>query len=229
MPRATHDDLRFVPPRSPALRPGAVGGTRHNNRLAKVRALCEGALPLFLTAGLDRVSVHDITTAAGLPKGSFYRYVSDKTELIAAILEPVAGPTAEALDATARALQQAQHPDELRAAYAVLITQLVQTLPQHQDVVRLFLQERHGPPSESRAPVHALQAELEQQAVRLTEAAMCHGLLQPADPQVSALVFLGAATELVHHHLCGAGLRDPFAAATLLVQLALEGLSPSTR
>jgi AcrR family transcriptional regulator len=218
------EDPRFSPPRPPSHRPGPIGGRRHANRLAKIQALCEGALRLFLAHGLDRVSIGEIAEAADVPKGSFYRYFQDKPELVAALLAPVAEPTVAALQAAERALAAAEHADGLRLAYATLTQTLLSTLPQQADVVRLFLQERHGPPSEARAPVLDLQRALERHAVGLTEAAMTRGLLQPADPEVSALLFLGATTELVHHHLRGPGLRDPIAAGALLVQLALEGI-----
>src|SRR5438093_450859 len=78
--------------RVPSERPGPVGGARDLNRRAKTRVIGEAATELFLRHGLESVSIDDITHAAGVPKGSFYRYFADKRALVEHLL---AWPRAE--------------------------------------------------------------------------------------------------------------------------------------
>ena len=73
----------------PPKRPGATGGTRDQNRRARVQALSDAGRALFLERGLDATTIDDLTQHAGIAKGSFYRYFADKTALVTALLAPL--------------------------------------------------------------------------------------------------------------------------------------------
>ena len=47
-------------------------------------ALLESALALFETKGYEAVTIEDITTKAGVAKGSFYTYFANKSEIVVA-------------------------------------------------------------------------------------------------------------------------------------------------
>ena len=53
--------------------------------------LVRAALGLFLSHGLEAVTIDDITRQAGVAKGSFYRYFEDKAALVRVLFEEVAG------------------------------------------------------------------------------------------------------------------------------------------
>ena len=74
----------------PTSRPGKPGGKRDQNRKERIRVLQEAALLLFLEQGLAATTIDEITKTAGTAKGNFYRYFSDKEDLVRAIVKPVA-------------------------------------------------------------------------------------------------------------------------------------------
>lgn len=218
------EEGRFVAPHPPPSRPGRTGGKRHANRLKRIEALCDGAIPLFLEHGLAMVRIDDVTTAAGVSKGSFYRYFESKEELVATVLQPLADGVRSALDRGTAALERADDAPTLSAAYGQIAADLVPLLLSHPDVVRLFLQERAGPWSQVRAPIRQLADDVTAYALRMTQIAQDHGLLAPVDPRVSALAVVGAIQELLLRALSGEDIGDPQAAATTLIGIVLDGM-----
>jgi AcrR family transcriptional regulator len=86
-PRPLHEVLKLSPP--PAL---------HQDRSRRsYQALVDAATELFATQGYDAVGIPDITSAAGLAVGSFYRYFEGKHE---AYLDIIRKAMNEAYDAT---------------------------------------------------------------------------------------------------------------------------------
>jgi AcrR family transcriptional regulator len=53
------------------------------------KKLMRAALELFTQKGLDATTITDITEKADLGKGTFYRYFTDKNEVMAALLQDV--------------------------------------------------------------------------------------------------------------------------------------------
>src|SRR3954465_13165898 len=88
-------------------RPGQPGGVRATNRREKERVLLDAALLLFLARGVEGVSVDDITRAAGVAKGSFYRYFKDQEALVEALVEPTRAMVLEAFAQVGRTLSKA--------------------------------------------------------------------------------------------------------------------------
>ena len=56
-------------------------GKVSENKQIKFNKLVEHANELFLSKGVERTSISDITSAAGVAKGTFYLYFKDKYEL----------------------------------------------------------------------------------------------------------------------------------------------------
>ena len=52
----------------------------------KKAALMQAAYTLFLKQGTENTSVGDITTAAGVAKGTFYLYFRDKQDIVTAVI-----------------------------------------------------------------------------------------------------------------------------------------------
>lgn len=217
-------DPPFEPAITPTVRPGPSGGARERNRIARTAALCEGAVELFLDRGLAPVTIEEITSAAGVSKGSFYRYFENKSQLVDAVMEPLRNAVMVALDGGAATLEEARDETQLMAAYQGMAGQLVPILLGRPHLVRLFLQERHGPPQPVRDPLVRLDREVTTRAIELSELALDHGLLRDVDPRVSTRVVLGACYELLLALLREDDIGDPVAAATGLVRIAVEGV-----
>ncbi len=182
--------------RLPPERPGQPGGKRDRNRKARRDALRTAGLKLFLERGVDQVTIDDIAKEAGTAKGNFYRYFSDKAELVETVLEPLEDQVRAAMDSCDEALRQAHDEKSLFAAYQAFALKLIPVLFEHPDVVRLYLQESRAPASGARAAIRQVADDIRSRAVDLTEFAKDHGLLRIPDPRISALAVIGAVEQL---------------------------------
>lgn len=212
------------PNRLPTERPGAAGGKRDRNRQRRLQDLVDSGLELFLCAGVEAVTIDEIARAAGTAKGNFYRYFEHKADLVAAILEPVAVATREAMAECLTALE-AEQADTTRA-YVQLATQLAATAAAHPKAIQLYLQERRAPGGAARAHVHALAHEFETAAVELSRFARERGLLAVSDPRISALAVTGAVETLALSFLRGELDLSPSLIGETLVRLVLDGIRP---
>jgi AcrR family transcriptional regulator len=208
----------------PGERPGAEGGARHANRLARTRALCEAGLRCFLARGLDAVTIDDVVREAGTAKGTFYRYFEDKDDLVAAVFRPIADTVVAAMERCIASVREATDATGLEAAYAALAGDLLLVLVEQPDALRLFLQERHGPRTPARAAILDLDDAVVDRAVGMTEAAASSGLLAPGNPRVTALAVVGAVHELLWRQFQGRGTPELLVDAGQLIELVLYGI-----
>lgn len=213
------------PPRLPSLRPGPAGGTRDANRRARLGQLGEAALELFLAEGIPSVTIDQIVERAGVAKGSFYRYFKDKEELVASLLEPLAGQMAEVFAGTRAALAGAGEPAQVSSAYLDLARQVSALIAAHPRAALLYLQESRGPGGGARAPVRNLADEVADQAEALSAHARDHGLLRDLDARVQGLVVLGAVERLLYDFLSGRRVAArPERVSTIVVSIILDGV-----
>jgi AcrR family transcriptional regulator len=208
-------------------RPGPVGGKRDLNRQEMQRTLAKAALELFLATCTEAVTIDQIVDRAGMAKGSFYRYARDKADLVEQIVAPVADEVVAALARCEAALRHG-HRDTLAAIYLQLANDLAVIVAHHTPVVRLYLQEVRAPAGPVRRAIHALSDRLTDRTIALTEIARDHRLIRDVDPEISALVVLGAVEALLASSL----RRRRVPAATIpdviaqLVAIVLRGIRP---
>jgi AcrR family transcriptional regulator len=207
-------------------RPGLEGGKRDLNRKKRVADLLEASLPLFLERGIEGVTIDDIVLAAGMAKGSYYRYFEDKTELVRALLAPLSAKVDESFAACAAALAEARSPEGLAGAYLTLAGALGEVFVSSPGAVRLYLQESRAPAVAARVAVAELARRVERGAIDLTHVAHAHGLLRPMDARVSSGAVVGAVERLLFGVLTGDDLGDPEAVVRELITLVLDGLRP---
>jgi len=188
------------PPKLPKHRPGQAGGTRDLNRRDNLRRLHDAALALFLAEGTAAVTIDQIVGAAGVAKGSFYRYVADKAELVGHIITPVASEITQAIDRCATALRGAR-TETLAGIYLRLAIELSTVIARHPSQVLLYLQEARAPASGPRAAIQTFANEVTARAIELTEIARAHGLVRAVDPRVAALTVTGAIDALLFAYL----------------------------
>lgn len=210
--------------RLPPERPGQPGGKRDLNRRARRDALRSASLKLFLERGVDQVTIDDIAKEAGTAKGNFYRYFTDKSELVESVLDPLARQVREAMDRCEAQLDEAHDEKSLFVAYQALALTLIPVTIEHPDVVRLYLQESRAPAAGARAAIRELADEIRSRAIDLTEFAKDHGLLRIPDPRVSALAVIGAVEQLAFTVLTGELDAPPDQIAGTLISLVLSGI-----
>jgi AcrR family transcriptional regulator len=213
------------PPRLPAQRPGPAGGTRDENRRARLRQLGEAALHLFLAEGIPAVTIDQIVERAGVAKGSFYRYFRDKEELVASLVEPLAEKVAAVFASSRAALAAAGGPGEVSAAYLDLARQVAEVIAAHPRAALLYLQESRGPGSGARAPITKLAEQVADLAEALSAHASDHGLLRDLDARVQGLVVLGAVERLLYDFLSGRRVASrPEQVSAIVVTIILDGV-----
>jgi AcrR family transcriptional regulator len=215
---------QFTPGRRPSQRPGQAGSKRDQNRNERTQGLCEAALGLFLRSGLEAVTIDEITRAAGMAKGSFYRYFDDKAQLVDALFAPLAASLRAALDAARISIARSTTSTELQRAYEQLARHVVVEAVRAPTLVRLYLQECRGPARGARAPIRTLADDIAKSAVDLTHAAQGHGLLRDFSPNVTALGVVGAVETLLFYHTEGVDFGDLELAGRALIQMIVEGL-----
>lgn len=210
----------------PKERPGPPGGRRDTNRRERTTRLFESALALFLEQGLDPTTIDDVTRAAKMAKGSFYRYFNSKAHLVESLYEPLKEEVEAIFAAADTALASATGPEDVERAYVELGESLVEAFVPNLGVVQLYLQENRGPRNEARAPIRALADVVTKGAIGLTATAQTHGLLRPFPAEVSALTVIGAVERLLHAVLAEGIIEDMTEVPEQVTSLVLEGLRP---
>jgi AcrR family transcriptional regulator len=198
---------------------------RETNRREREKALSDAALELFLARGLDGVTIDDITQAAGVAKGTFYRYFEDKAALVDFLLEPVRRELLQGLVACGEALEAARDVEAMFGAYRAVAAVIAGAILQHPGVVRLYLQECRGPAVGARVKLVEVARLISHHAVEITRKAHTHGLLRPIRPAVSGLAVVGAVERLLLAVLSEEeDVGNPLELPDALTTLVLDGL-----
>ena len=214
------------PPKLPTERPGPKGGKRDRNRRERTASLLHAALDNFLQHGVENTSVDTIAKAAGVAKGSFYRYFSDKTQLVSALLQPVRDALERAFETCHHDLSSSSDESQVFASYTTLGLALAAIFEEHPRTVALYLQECRAPNTGARAPIVDLADRILHHAIALTELALAHHLIRPIDPHVSSLAVIGASERLLLARLQDQLPLPDHMVLLQLVGLVLAGLHP---
>lgn len=209
----------------PLQRPGPPGGTRDRNRKKKIARLEQVGCELFLERGVAQVTVDQIVTRARMAKGSFYRYVKSKVELVDRLIAPLRDAVRSTFERCREDLEEADTA-ELPAIYLRLAAELTAAVRTHPDAVRLYLQECRAPGEGERAPIAALATEIREGSIALTRVARERGLLRQMPAWISGHAVVGAAEELLAAYFRGVGREQkPEEIQAALVQMMLGGIS----
>jgi AcrR family transcriptional regulator len=208
----------------PAERPGQPGGRRDRNRKERTKALADAAVALFLERGIEAVTIEDITTRAGVAKGSFYRYFDDKTALTESLFAPLADEVVHIFDESLARIRGAKTKEEAFQSYEVIGEGLTRILLRDADMVLLYLQENKAPEEGARGPARKLARLIGEKAVEHTKLAREHGLLRPFPAEVSTMAVIGAAERLLFGILAGEQVGETWEIPGALISLMLDGI-----
>lgn len=209
---------------APSVRPGQKGGVRDQNRQQKVKQLQDAAVHMFLEKGIEATTIDDITTSAGVAKGSFYRYFSDKEHLVQTLLDPLIADLEAAFRTCQTELESTRTADRMMAVYGDLGAELTHLLLERSHIVKIYLQESRGPHVGARRPVCEAAALITTHAIALTHVAHQHGLLRPFPAAISARTVVGAAERLLLAVFDEEDIGDLMEAPEALASLILHGL-----
>lgn len=210
----------------PTQRPGQPGGIRDTNRRERINALCSAAMQLFLARGIDTTTIDDITQAAAMAKGSFYRYFKDKTALVDHLVAPVRTEITAAMEVCSQKLDAETDRQKMVEAWRTLGEALTSVVFSHVGTVRLYLQESRGPASGARTPIVGISDMIGRYATEITRKAHLHGLLRSTiHPAVSALAVVGAVERLLTALFAGEEIGNPLDVPRSLTTLIVDGLA----
>lgn len=215
---------RVISDHGPKARPGKPGGRRDTNRKEKIKQLQDAALGQFLERGIEAVSIDEITKAAGVAKGSFYRYFPDKAGLVASLYDPIRDDLEAAFRESGEAIERAQTAEEMFAAYEIIGTAVGVLLLTKPDHLKLYLQECRGPNVGARVPIRNIAALIVTESIKHTKRAHAHGLLRPMRPEVSATTVVGAVERLVFAVLSDEDVGNPLELPEALISIILDGV-----
>lgn len=205
-------------------RPGRAGGRRDTNRKERSKALSDAALALFLARGIEAVTIEDITSKAGVAKGSFYRYFDDKAALTQDLFAPLAAEVQKIFHESSARIRTARNKDEALSSYTILGEGLAGILLSNADVVLLYLQENKAPAAGARAPARKLAGLISEKAIAHTRYAREHGLLRPFPAELSTLAVIGATERLLFGILTGESVGELREIPGSLTSLILDGI-----
>ena len=170
--------------------------------------LLDAAERRFVETGVEATTVSDIVTAAGLAKGSFYRYFESKDQLVAVLKARFMD---RLLDEVTAAIAEAD-PDDWGARADVVVARTVDFLLGHADLLDVWCREAHPHAADDAfsAGIDRL-AELYEAGIRTGIEA---GVLRCEHPRATALLLIHAVDGAVEHHVLYGRLdRDELVAA----------------
>jgi AcrR family transcriptional regulator len=197
------------------------------DRQSRRRAeLTQAAFALFLSRGLEAVTVDEIVARAECSKGTFYRYFDDKRALVTRAFAPLSKQIREAFGELGDTVAAAPDEAAVAGAYQRFAGRMGMVLLEDRAAARLYLQERRGPPVAAREPIAELAAFIETQAVQTARIAEERGVLRRLDPAVIGVAIVGAIEQVLHVFLQDRLEADVVQVADELTRLVVRGLLP---
>ncbi len=209
----------------PRQRPGKEGGKRDENRRKQVAIIGSAALQLFCDKGVQAVTIGEIVKAAGVAKGSFYRYFESKTELVLALFAPIAAEIQSALQTAREEINVLTDANEMARVYSTLAATIAITITKNPKALQLYLQENRGPAIGARAPIVKLSRSIEKATLEMTLVAQDHDLLRKDyDAQIGSLASIGAIERILLALETGETDKNPAEVAAELIRIMLNGI-----
>ena len=153
--------------------------------------LLAAAQELFIARGIDATTVGDIADAAGVAKGSFYRYFSSKDQVIAALKERFVD---ELIDRVATATTASGDGDAGLVVDAV-VAESISYLWQERGLMEVWCREPAGDADTWTASAAKLSGVYEAGIRQGVDA----GVLDCNDPRTTALLIINAVEGTVEH------------------------------
>jgi AcrR family transcriptional regulator len=197
---------------------------RESNKASKRARLEEAALEEFLRHGYVGASIERIAASAGVARGTFYLYFSDKRVLFTALADAVLEPILTATEVARSELTRCIDLEATGPVYGKLAAEVGATVLRHPGAARLVLCEARaaGPGGDV---VRVRVRRLEEAAARILADGVASGLFRPHDVDGVALAIVGAIERLAWAALSGDDRLDPVALSAEVVLLFRHGLA----
>ena len=148
------------------------------------------AVRLFATHRFHEARMEDISAAAGVGKGTLYRYFKDKDELYLALLERASAQMEERLNA---AYEQGTDPRAKLEAITATIISYFDEQPHVFDIIQ-HAEALHSPDQPFPWKARAVSIELTKEVILEGQRA---GVFRVADPMLAVLMLLGGLRAVI--------------------------------
>lgn len=197
---------------------GTGAERRSRWRELKRRELLSVAVELVRRDGLEALTMENVAEAAGVAKGTVYLYFESKRGLVASAIEKILDPLVVEV---CRLLDSDGEPEEkLRQMAAANVV----FFDRHRSLFRVFVHGRYAPRTQAeRARDNHYRKVLTRTAGVLRQG-ISSGRFRPADPDVTAAIWLEALTVVLIRRLQSADPGSAEDAVDFLVDLFFHGL-----
>jgi AcrR family transcriptional regulator len=206
-----------------AVEPGEAGMARqHNRRRLVSNELLEQSARLFATQGYANTSFQDIADAMGISRPALYHYVSNKEEILAALVQDV-------LERVVEILEEAGAREDLDEAQRVEHALRRIVVNNARNTTRFRLLDRSEPdlPAEIAQRHRQARRRVLELLTGLVEDAVRAGRFRPLPARTVALGMLGMANWVAWWYRSDND-GDAEATADVLVELAVSGVRRGT-
>lgn len=183
--------------------------------------LLDAAAELFVEQGVVATTVADVTTRAGVAKGTFYLYFDTKAHLVAGLQERLADGMIALMADT---LERAEEFDDYAAVVEDVVTRTVDYWCDHGDLVACLQAADWAEAADLVAAQDQRCVDLIEQGIHL---GIDRGEVEVADPALSALMVFHGLHGATHQALVDAGAgvdRDRLAGACVEAVHRLLGI-----
>lgn len=179
-----------APDKAPKRRPGRPRSEGPSPEyLARKEEIVTTAIEVFRVRGDAAGTLQEVADVLGLQRASLYHYVHSKAHLLSLICERVMNVVIQAMEAVAGV----EDPTErLVAAIRVHVT----TIAEHQNVFKIFFEERASLSSEDKARMRDLEARYVSSFAATVATAIDADVLPRTDPRQAALALIGLGSWL---------------------------------
>ena len=170
--------------------------SRHprDKELTRQRILA-AAVTTFAEKGYNQTGVEDVVRASDTSKGAFYYHFSGKEHLFDELLSILVDRLATDLEDAIR--DKSGAANKVEAALAAVLGAFASDRP----LTKILIQDAAGLDAERSVRLMAVRDGFAQIIAAQLEAALSDGDVAPLDPQITALVWVGAILEVVTHWL----------------------------
>jgi AcrR family transcriptional regulator len=205
--------------RTPArVRPGRRSGQQRDERRAELVA---AAKEVFGARGYHATTVDDITRAAGVAKGTFYLYFSEKKEIY---FDLVRGFLQHVTDIGASVAREVATPSEFYERCETAAFELVKLFIEHYPLARLFYRESMSLDPELERMLREFYRALARVEADNIRRGIELGLFRPVDPLLCAYAHIGMVERVALGLLAEKQVPDPKHVVKELLSIAFEGL-----
>jgi TetR/AcrR family transcriptional regulator len=195
--------------------------SHHTHTIDSKEAVLDAAQRLINQYGYSGFSMRDLAQHSGLAKATLYHHFEDKREIFLQVLERDLIIVRDRITAAAAA------PGDLPARLHKIAMAFFELTHERGVLLLSTLRQAAGMEQEFCLLMRSYRDQLHRPIVELLTNAMADGTIRPIDAELTAMSFFGILQIFTSRHLLMADLELDEKAADFVLDLVLNGLSPT--